>query len=87
MAPVVELNAAVALAMASGIEQGLQWIEQIGARGELNYYHLLHAAKADLLRRAGRKAEAAVAYQNALALVSNEAEREYLARRLQEVRC
>lgn len=80
--PVVELNAAVALAMATGLEQGLQWIEQISARGELDDYHLLHAAKADLLRRAGRKAEAAEAYKNALALVSNQAEREYLTKRL-----
>jgi RNA polymerase sigma-70 factor, ECF subfamily len=83
--PVVELNAAVALAMSAGIDQSLQWIAQISARGELDDYHLLHAAKADLLRRAGRKAEAAAAYQNALALVSNVAEREYLAKRLREV--
>jgi RNA polymerase sigma-70 factor, ECF subfamily len=80
---VVQLNAAVALAMAVSIDQGLQWMDEIAARDEsLNDYHLLHAARADLLRRAGRKAEAAEAYERALALVSNEAERVYLSRRL-----
>jgi RNA polymerase sigma-70 factor (ECF subfamily) len=83
--PVVELNAAVALAMADGVRQGLEWIESLEQRGELAGYHLLPAAKADLLRRAGRTAEAAAAYRDALALVTNPAERGYLERRLAEV--
>ena len=83
--PVVELNAAVALAMASSIEEGLAWIERIAARGELDNYYLLHAARADLLRRAQRMAEAGEAYRQALARTHNEAEQKYLQRRLQEV--
>lgn len=82
--PVVELNAAAALAMTLGIEHGLRWIENLEQRGELSGYHLLPAAKADLLRRAGRRPEAAIAYQAALALVRNPAERRYLERRLAE---
>ena len=80
--PVVELNAAVALAMAQGPEHGLAWIERLDQGGELEGYHLLPAARADLLRRLGRGAEAAVAYRAALALVRNPAERLYLERRL-----
>ena len=80
--PVVELNAAVALAMAQGPEHGLAWIERLDQGGELEGYHLLSAARADLLRRLGRGAEAAVAYRAALALVRNPAERLYLERRL-----
>jgi RNA polymerase sigma-70 factor (ECF subfamily) len=80
--PVVELNAAAALAMALGVEHGLRWIENLEQRGELAGYHLLPAAKADLLRRAGRLPEAASAYQAALQLVRNPAERRYLERRL-----
>jgi RNA polymerase sigma-70 factor, ECF subfamily len=83
--PVVELNAAVALAMAEGVKEGLDWIAGLEARGELTDYHLLHASKADLLRRAGRSVEAAVAYRQALALVTNPSERGYLERRLREV--
>ncbi len=83
--PVVELNAAVALAMRAGPEEGLAWIDRIAARGDLADYHLLPAARADLLRRAGRPEEAAAAYQAALALVQNEGERRYLLRRLAEV--
>jgi len=83
--PVVELNAAVALAMAEGVKQGLDWIASLESRGELAGYHLLPAAKADLLRRAGRNAEAAASYRGALALVTNPAERGYLERRLKEV--
>ena len=79
---VVELNAAVALAMAEGAERGLEWIEQLGSRDELQGYHLLHAARADLLRRLGRHAPAREAYRTALALVRNAAERRYLERRL-----
>ena len=80
--PVVELNAAVALAMAQGPDHGLAWIERLDQGGELEGYHLLPAARADLLRRLGRGAEAAVAYRAALTLVRNPAERLYLERRL-----
>jgi RNA polymerase sigma-70 factor (ECF subfamily) len=79
--PVVELNRAVAVAMAGGIEQGLALMETIQLPG----YHLLPAARADLLRRLNRRAEAAAAYREALALVTNEAERRYLERRLAQV--
>jgi len=80
--PVIELNAAVALAMARGPEQGLAWIDRLDRGGELSGYHLLPAARADLLRRMGRLSEAALAYQAALALVRSPAERLYLERRL-----
>ncbi len=83
--PVVELNAAVALAMASSIENGLAWIDRIAASGSLDGYYLLHAARADLLRRAQRWPEAKAAYAQALEQVKNLAERNYLLRRLQEV--
>ena len=83
---VVELNAAVAVAMAEGPEQGLVWIERLHESGELNGYHLLSAARADLLRRLGRHTEASDAYAQALALVRNPAERLYLERRLKECR-
>jgi RNA polymerase sigma-70 factor, ECF subfamily len=80
--PVVELNAAVALAMAQGPEAGLVWMDRLCAREELAGYHLLPAARADLLRRAGRPDEARLAYLAALELVRNPAERLYLERRL-----
>jgi RNA polymerase sigma-70 factor (ECF subfamily) len=80
--PVVELNAAVALAMAEGPERGLVWMDRLSTREELAGYHLLPAARADLLRRAGRVAEARLAYASALRLVRNPAERAYLERRL-----
>ncbi|MBC8010575.1 MAG: RNA polymerase sigma factor [Burkholderiales bacterium] len=78
---VVELNRAVAVAMAEGLAQGLALLEQI----RLPNYHWLAAARADLLRRLGRRAEAAAAYREALALVGNAAERRFLERRLGEV--
>jgi RNA polymerase sigma-70 factor (ECF subfamily) len=81
---VVELNAAVALAMAEGPERGLEWMARLGEREELIGYYLLPAARADLLRRLGRFAEARAAYRAALALVRNPAERGYLDRRLAE---
>jgi RNA polymerase sigma-70 factor (ECF subfamily) len=84
---VVELNRAVAVAMADGPEAGLRIVDVLDASGALANYHLLHATRADLLRRAGRPAEAARAYQAALDLASNQAERRYLARRLQSVHC
>jgi RNA polymerase sigma-70 factor (ECF subfamily) len=79
--PVVELNRAVAIAMAEGPEQGLALLDGIDLPG----YYLLPAARADLLRRLGRREEAAGAYQEALKLVTNAAERRYLDGRLSEV--
>ena len=84
--PVVELNRAVAVAMADGPAAGLVLVEALGAEGALAEYHLFHAARADLLRRLGRRVEAAAAYERALALATNEPERAFLARRLGEVR-
>jgi RNA polymerase sigma-70 factor, ECF subfamily len=79
--PVVALNRAVAIAMAEGLEHGLALLDTIHLPG----YHLLPAARADLLRQLGRRAEAATAYRQALALVTNEVERRFLERRLMEV--
>jgi RNA polymerase sigma-70 factor (ECF subfamily) len=83
--PVVALNHAAAVAM-ERLDRGLRLIEQIEASGDLEGYHLLPAAKADVLRRLRRPAEAAAAYERALALVTNDPERRYLERRLREVR-
>jgi RNA polymerase sigma-70 factor (ECF subfamily) len=83
--PVVELNRAVAIAMASGPAHGLAAIERIESAGALSDYHLMWAAKADLLRRMSKFAEAADAYRRALALVRTEPERRFLSRRLAEV--
>ncbi|HUP44178.1 MAG TPA: sigma-70 family RNA polymerase sigma factor [Thermoanaerobaculia bacterium] len=83
--PVIELNAAVADGMAHGLDRALAAIAGLERRGALATYHLLHAAKADILRRLGRNAEAAAAYRSALALATNPAERRYLERRLTEV--
>jgi RNA polymerase sigma-70 factor (ECF subfamily) len=83
--PVVELNRAVAIAMADGPERGLALIDDLVARGELVDYHLLHSAAAELLRRIGRPEDAARAYRHALGLATNAAERELLERRLAEL--
>jgi RNA polymerase sigma-70 factor, ECF subfamily len=83
--PVIELNHAVAVAMADGPEQGLQLIDSLHARGELTDYHLLWAARADLLRRLKRWAEAAASYRAALTLAKTEPELRFLTRRLTEV--
>ncbi|WP_166345375.1 RNA polymerase sigma factor [Phytoactinopolyspora limicola] len=83
--PVVELNRAVAVAMADGIPAGLELVEALERDGALAGYHLLPATHADLLRRANRPAEAATYYRRALDLVGTEAERRYLQRRLAEV--
>jgi RNA polymerase sigma-70 factor (ECF subfamily) len=83
--PVIELNRAVAVAMAYGIERGLAMLDEIARRGQLEGYRYFHAARADLLRRLGRTREAAEAYMAALALASNRAERAFIARRLGEV--
>jgi RNA polymerase sigma-70 factor (ECF subfamily) len=84
--PIVELNAAVALAMSGSIDAGLAWIARIEAGGTLDTYHLLHAARADLSRRAGQLGAARASYERALELADNAAERRYLQRRLEEVR-
>ena len=83
--PVVSLNRAVAVAMAEGPRAGLALIDALAATSELDNYHLLHAARADLLRRAGSRDEAAKSYERALALVTNDSERRFLKRRLSEV--
>ena len=83
--PVVWLNSAVAVAMAKDLDTGLSLIDRLGETGRLARYHHFHAARADILRRLGRAAEAADAYERALALVSNDAEIAYLRRRLAEV--
>jgi RNA polymerase sigma-70 factor (ECF subfamily) len=80
--PVIDLNAAVAVAMRDGPESGLELIERIEG---LDRYQPLHAARADLLRRAGRDGEAAVAYRRALELATNPVERRYLEQRLAAV--
>ena len=82
--PVIELNRAVAVAMRDGPETGIELIEAI--RGELAGYHLAHAALADLYRRLGRTGEACAAYEQALQLTQQEAERRFLEKRLRECR-
>jgi RNA polymerase sigma-70 factor (ECF subfamily) len=83
--PIVSLNRAVAVAMVDGPRVGLALIDSLAATNDLDDYHLLHAARADLLRRAGSHEEAAKSYMKALALVTNDSERRYLQRRLREV--
>src|SRR6266536_2664151 len=83
--PIVSLNRAVAVAMLQGPEPALVLIDALVATGDLDNYHLLHAARADLLRRIGSLVEAAKDYERALALVTNESERRFLQRRLREV--
>ena len=80
--PVIELNRAVAVAMADGPDAGLALMEPLA--DELERYHLFHAARADLLRRSGRSHKAELAYRRALDLVTNPVERKYLQRRLAE---
>jgi RNA polymerase sigma-70 factor (ECF subfamily) len=83
--PIVALNRAAAVAMVDGPGAGLALIETLAATGDLERYHLLHAARADLLRRLGALPDAARAYARALELVTNDAERRFLERRLREV--
>ncbi len=83
--PIVSLNRAAAVAMVEGPRPALALIDALAAGGELDRYHLLHAARADLLRRLGSAAEAATSYTRALSLVTNDAERRFLERRLREV--
>jgi RNA polymerase sigma-70 factor (ECF subfamily) len=79
---IIALNHAVAVAMSAGFEEGLRRIDAIGATRELDGYYLLHAARADILRRMNRFEEASDAYRRALALATNRIEQEFLARRL-----
>ncbi|MEO3805232.1 sigma-70 family RNA polymerase sigma factor [Nonomuraea sp. B1E8] len=83
--PVVELNRAVAIAMADGISAGLALVEELAGSGKLDDYYLLPATRADLLRRDGRLAEAAASYEEALKLAPTDAERRYLTGRLSEL--
>jgi RNA polymerase sigma-70 factor (ECF subfamily) len=80
--PVVQLNGAVAIGMSEGPRRGLALIDELGVVGELDRYHLFHAARADMLRRLGSFEAAADAYRRALALMANSVERAYLERRL-----
>jgi RNA polymerase sigma-70 factor, ECF subfamily len=82
--PVVELNRAVAIAMRDGLAVGLALIEAILERGDLNGYHLAHAARADLCRRLGKTAEARASYARAIELARQGPERRFLERRLAE---
>ncbi|MBZ5720011.1 MAG: RNA polymerase sigma factor [Acidobacteriia bacterium] len=83
--PIVSLNRAVAVAMMEGPQTGLALIDQLAATNHLDNYHLLHAARADLLRRIGSAEEAAESYKRALELATNDSERRFLERRLREV--
>lgn len=83
--PVVALNHAAAVAMSEGPERGLSLIESANAKGALENYYLFHASRADLLRRLGRIAESAKAYNRALSLTTNSVEQSYIRRRLQEL--
>jgi RNA polymerase sigma-70 factor (ECF subfamily) len=83
--PIVTLNRAVAVAMAEGPRPALAIMDELAASSDLDNYHLMHAARADLLRRMGSPEEAANSYKQALKLVTNESERRFLERRLAEV--
>ena len=83
--PIVALNRAVAVAMADGPAQALELIDALAESGELDGYHLLHAARADMLRRLGASALAARSYERALELATNLSERRFLARRLHDL--
>src|SRR5262249_53859716 len=83
LSPIVSLNRAVAVAMVEGPAPALALIDALA--GQLDGYHLLHAARADLLRRSGASSEAAKSYRRALELVGNDSERRFLERRLSDV--
>jgi RNA polymerase sigma-70 factor, ECF subfamily len=83
--PVVQLNGAAAVGMSEGPARGLALIDELGISGELDRYHLFHAARADMLRRLGSFEAAADAYRRALALMANGVERAYLERRLAQL--
>ena len=82
---IVSLNRAVAVAMVDGPQPALALIDALATTGDLDGYHLLYAARADLLRRVGSSEEAAKSYARALALATNDSERRFLKRRLREV--
>jgi RNA polymerase sigma-70 factor, ECF subfamily len=84
--PVIALNRAVAVAMRDGPAVALELIEEILREGELEDYHLAHAARADLCRRLGRNADARASYERALALARQEPERRFLKQRLAELK-
>ncbi|MEN0060600.1 MAG: DUF6596 domain-containing protein [Myxococcota bacterium] len=84
--PIVELNAAVALAMSHGPEQALDWVDRLAARGQLVEFHLLHAVRGDLLVRLGRRTEASLAFDRAGQLTENLSERRYLEERSRNAR-
>jgi RNA polymerase sigma-70 factor (ECF subfamily) len=84
--PVIELNRAVGVAMRDGPAAGLDLVDAILARGDLDGYYLAHAAKADLCRRLGRKAESRAAYERALSLTQQGPERRFLERRVAELK-
>ncbi|MEA2639846.1 MAG: polymerase sigma-70 factor, subfamily [Chloroflexota bacterium] len=84
--PIVDLNRGAAVGMAYGPDAGLRYLDALDQNPRLDRYHYLHAARADLLRRAGRHAPAAQAYERALRLCGNPVERRYLERRLRELR-
>jgi len=83
--PVIEVNRAVAVAMARSLEEGLALLDELETRAGLKEFHLLPAARADLLRRLGRMGEAADAYRRALSLATNDIERRFLRRRMVEL--
>jgi len=83
--PIVSLNRAVALAMVQGPQVALPIVNALATESDLDSYHLLHATRADLLRRLGLREEAAMSYERALAVVTNDSERRFLQRRLREV--
>jgi RNA polymerase sigma-70 factor (ECF subfamily) len=83
--PVIEVNRAVAVAMARSVEEGLALLDELERRKELEEFHLLPAARADLLRRLGRLGEAANAYRRALSLATNDIERRFLRRQLTKI--
>jgi RNA polymerase sigma-70 factor, ECF subfamily len=83
--PIVSLNHAVAIAMSESLDRGLALIDDLGSTGELDSYHLYHAARADLLRRMGRNREARESYNRGLALTTNAVEVRYLRRRISEL--
>jgi len=83
--PIVSLNRAVAVAMTAGPDAALKILDELAVHGDLENYHLLHAARADLLRRSGQMQRAATSYRRALELAGNDRERRWLERRLREV--
>ncbi len=83
--PVVELNRAVAVAERDGPAAGLQLVEAILAKADLENYHLAHSARAELCRRLGQTEKALASYERALSLSQQEPERHFLKKRLQEL--